>query len=274
MLNASTWYGYVTNATSTNITITDYYSEAYYYGYGFTYSGNSVVGGTLTSYYQYDGGYMSYAVTGMAVDARLAASLIQSNNLPALFSIIASGDDVFDCSLGSDIVITYGGNDTIYGRSGYDDLWGGAGADYIDGGADFDYARYDFASSGVYVRLDTGYGYAGEAYGDRLVSIEGLVGSSYDDTIVGDVGANDLFGRGGNDWIYGQEGSDYIFGDVGNDYLWGGVGDDDIDGAAGTDTALFAGLRRAYGISSASFDATGASVQVIGPEGSRFHLWH
>ena len=61
-----------------------------------------------------------------------------------------------------------------------------------------------------------------------------------------------------------------VLGGPGNDYLWGSVGDDDIDGGAGIDTALFAGLRWQYGISGASFDATGASVQVTGPEGYDF----
>src|SRR5262245_63049339 len=87
MLNPQTFYGYVINASSTNITITDYYNTSSYDGYGFTYSGNTVVGGTLTSYHEYHGGQLWVSVTGMSVDAAFAAAAIQSNNLPALFSV-------------------------------------------------------------------------------------------------------------------------------------------------------------------------------------------
>jgi Ca2+-binding RTX toxin-like protein len=178
MLNPQTWYGNVINHTSTNITITDGYNTASYSGFGFVYSGSTVVGGTLTGYPQYYLGSLLGSASGLSVSASLAASYIQSNNIPALLSIALSGNDTLDLANGDDTAVSYGGNDIISAGDGNDDIWGGVGADWIDGGSGFDYARYDSSSSGVYIRLDTRQGYSGEANGDGLVSIEGLVGSA------------------------------------------------------------------------------------------------
>ena len=188
--------------------------------------------------------------------------LIQSNDLPTLFSIAASGNDTFDLSDFSDIALGYGGNDIMYGRGGNDimygqdgndNLWGDTGGDYIDGGSNFDYARYDYATSGVYARLDTGLGYTGEAAFDVLKSIEGLVGSPYPDTLVGDAGGNALYGAGGDDWLYGLDGDDTLSGGIGSDHLSGGAGDD---------TAVYS---QALGSYSAFENGEGAVVS--GPDG-------
>ena len=48
--------------------------------------------------------------------------------------------------------------------------------------------------------------------------------------IIGNVGANTLYGLGGNDSLYGGEG---------NDVLLGGIGGDRLDGGNGSDTAYY-----------------------------------
>jgi Ca2+-binding RTX toxin-like protein len=100
---------------------------------------------------------------------------------------------------------------------GIDNLTGGAGADFLDGGAGFDFVRYGLATSGVVVRLDQGGGSAGEALGDTYVSIEGAIGSQYDDVLVGSAEGNYIFGLNGDDWIYGFGGYDEIYGSAGED---------------------------------------------------------
>ena len=138
------------------------------------------------------------------------------------------------------MIYAFGGNDAIYGKGGNDHIWGGVGADYIDGGAGYDCARYDYSSSGVYVRLDTGYGYSGEAAGDSLFSIEDLIGSAHADTLVGDdFISNVLSGEGGDDSIYGLAGNDTLLGGAGTDHLWGGAGADYMDGGSGFDFARY-----------------------------------
>ena len=262
MLNAQTWYGYLTNATSTNITITDYYTTAYYSGYGFVYSGSNVVGGTLTGYSQYYMGSLQGSITGLSVSAPLAASYIQSNNLPGLFSIALGGNDYLDLSNYDDLAVSYGGNDTIYARGGNDDIWGGEGADTIDWRIGLRLSRAmtspqpesTFDSTPVEV-------ISGEATGDLLTSVEDLIGSAHADFLVGDAKGNFIEGRNGSDLLFGQSGDDHLYGGDGNDVIFGGLGNDIIYGDAGVDIAGFVGFSTQYSI--------GFHGQTVnGPEGS------
>jgi Ca2+-binding RTX toxin-like protein len=65
--------------------------------------------------------------------------------------------------------------------------------------------------------------------GDRIATdVENLIGGSGDDTIVGNLGDNQLEGGGGNDTIFGVGGDDVLDGNAGNDVLDCGGGDADI----------------------------------------------
>ncbi len=141
---------------------------------------------------------------------------------------------------GDDSLLGGDGADTLMGGDGDDHLYGGAGNDYIDGGAGYDYARYDDASAGVVVNLATGWGAGGEApLDERVVGVEGLVGSAYRDVLIGDGGANTLFGQAGDDALQGGGGADFLYGGDGGDHLYGGQGADTLDGGAGTDFARY-----------------------------------
>jgi Ca2+-binding RTX toxin-like protein len=96
----------------------------------------------------------------------------------------------------------------------------------LDGGLGFDYARYDLAGSAIVARLDLGAGIAGDAAGDLYASIEGLVGSEYNDTLTGDAGSNVLEGGAGADTLIGGGGRDVLLGGTGADSMQGGAGDD------------------------------------------------
>ncbi|MCV0396061.1 MAG: pre-peptidase C-terminal domain-containing protein [Rhizobiaceae bacterium] len=146
---------------------------------------------------------------------------------------------------GGDLIRGHGGNDTIFGREGGDALYGDAGtdhiyagwgADFVDGGANTDFVRYDDAGYGdLVIRLDNPGLNTGAAAGDFYLSIEGIVGGSGDDMIVGNALANYLYGSGGDDSIYGQAGDDFISGGNGNDLMSGGSGDDRLAGGFGAD---------------------------------------
>jgi Ca2+-binding RTX toxin-like protein len=136
---------------------------------------------------------------------------------------------------GNDDLWGYGGNDLLHGGEGDDKLVGGEGADLLDGGDGDDLASYEDAKAGVYVRLDTGAGYAGAAAGDTLIDIENLRGTRYADILVGDDDANLIEGGGGDDLIFGLDGMDVIQGGAGNDHMWGGADWDYIHGGAGFD---------------------------------------
>jgi Ca2+-binding RTX toxin-like protein len=76
----------------------------------------------------------------------------------------------------------------------------------------------------------------GDALGDAFAGIEGLEGTSFNDTLIGDGIGNRLVGGEGNDALGSLGGSDALVGGNGNDVLTGGVGNDTLSGGAGVDT--------------------------------------
>ncbi|MFZ2982730.1 MAG: calcium-binding protein, partial [Sphingobium sp.] len=109
------------------------------------------------------------------------------------------------------------GAQTLKGGLGDDVIEGGAGADILDGGDGFDIASYDGSASGVRVALDGSTLEGGDPVGDVFVSIEGLEGSRFDDTLIGTAGSDILLGSDGDDTLLGLGGADTLDGGAGND---------------------------------------------------------
>lgn len=201
-----------------------------------------------------------------------------------------SGNDTINGGSGADTVFAGAGNDQIFGGGGADSLFGGdgrdrleggdgndtliggAGIDTLFGGRGLDIIDYSASDAAVSINLRTWTALGGDAQGDVLAGVDGVIGSAFDDTIIGfddessnpsdfyynifDGGAgNDLIeGRGGsdalfggadndtvlggdgNDTVEGGDGQDILFGDAGNDSVFGGAGNDTIVGGAGNDT--------------------------------------
>ncbi|MGA0531089.1 calcium-binding protein [Hansschlegelia sp. KR7-227] len=167
--------------------------------------------------------------------------------------------DVIKGSNQANILRGGAGKDVIYGRSGDDTLMGGDRADTLDGGKGFDTADFSDWShglSGGVINLSTGRAVLGDSsfqQTDVLRSIEFAVGTDYNDTIVGTLNANKLWGGDGDDQIFGGRGfdtvyggdgddvlqggekADTLFGDEGDDYLNGGRHDDILEGGVGDD---------------------------------------
>jgi arylsulfatase A-like enzyme/Ca2+-binding RTX toxin-like protein len=137
-----------------------------------------------------------------------------------------AGDDHITGANWSDRLYGGAGDDTLLGGRGTDFLTGGLGADLLDGGDGFDTADYTDSTTGVHVSLFTGRGYGDRAWGDRLVNIERLWGSDYNDVLMGDHGVNTLIGNDGDDYLHGYDGDDQLFGGMGADELVGGGGRD------------------------------------------------
>ncbi|HZH27732.1 MAG TPA: calcium-binding protein, partial [Azospirillaceae bacterium] len=98
---------------------------------------------------------------------------------------------------GNDHLSGGGGNDWLYGGRGEDVLEGGSGADIIHGGfyamdgdGALDSASYAGSTSGVYINLAEGRGFNASADGDRLYGIERLIGSAFEDYLIGQEVAN------------------------------------------------------------------------------------
>ncbi len=169
----------------------------------------------------------SELVTGTANPSRLSSHPEFGNGEPVALrssGLIATANPTITATKSSTPNLVQFGtlqNDQLQAGSGNDILVGGGGGDRLDGGAGIDTASYANAPMGVTVSLATGLGTAGEAQGDRLVAIENLEGSPFNDTLVGDRQDNVLLGRGGNDTLIGGLGNDILQGGPGNNRLVG-----------------------------------------------------
>jgi Ca2+-binding RTX toxin-like protein len=78
----------------------------------------------------------------------------------------------------------------------------------------------------------------GDAEGDKLIGIESLYGSEYNDLLWGDNGANSLQGYLGDDLLVGFGDEDFLEGSSGFDSLNGGDGNDLLNGGSNGDTLV------------------------------------
>ncbi|MGL6209512.1 MAG: hypothetical protein ACRC14_06755, partial [Paracoccaceae bacterium] len=113
-------------------------------------------------------------------------------------------------SLFNDTITGGAGADTLIGARGNDVLEGGIGADILNGGANTDTASYASSSAGVNVDLFASTASGGDAAGDILSSIEGLLGSVHADTLTGDEARNTIDGNGGSDVLDGGAAIDTV----------------------------------------------------------------
>lgn len=142
------------------------------------------------------------------------------------------------------------------GGTGDDTLVSGDGADSLVGGAGIDTASYSNAGASVTVDLSLAQGIyssvtgaitgavaqGASTGGDLFSSIENATGSGFNDTLIGNAGANRLDGGGGND------------------DLQGGLGDDSLEGGDGFDTANYSTVATAVTANLATHKATGAGI--------------
>lgn len=219
----------------------------------------------------------SYSSTGVLVDlslgsARPTGAPSNEDTLTGFENVIgsSSGDDISgdsadntleggdgDDSLhggdGADRLLGGDGADELYGDAGDDALIGGAGDDLLDGGLGSDTVDYTSATDGLTVDLSlaTYQSIGGGLGSDKLVAIENVEGSSYNDTLLGgDTAANVLRGHGGDDVLSGLGGDDTLAGGSGNDTLDGGDGIDTVDytgAASGVSVSLMLSGAQAIG---------------------------
>jgi Ca2+-binding RTX toxin-like protein len=142
---------------------------------------------------------------------------------------VVSGDgaDILIGSGDGNLLYSMRGNDLLFGRAGSDVLASGSERDFVSGGVGEDTASFETALSGVATTLAVGFG--GDAAGDRLKKVENLLGSNFNDLLIGDddtFRGNDIIGDSGNDFIIAGAGTDTVTGSAGNDLLVGGASKD------------------------------------------------
>jgi trimeric autotransporter adhesin len=172
-------------------------------------------------------------------------------------------------SVGANTIIGSSGVDNINGGAGNDTLNGGADDDTLDGGAGNDVILIgNAADHGVGEVIDGGTGVdvirftsttadetlvlnedvtgvervvigtaTGLTTGTTALNVDAAaVGTGL--SLLGNAGANALFGTGSNDVLNGGGGDDTLLGGAGNDTLIGGTGNDTLDGEADTNTLI------------------------------------
>lgn len=236
--------------------------------------GNDTIHGSAGADALYGGAgldIVDYSGSNAAVSVNLGTGAVSGGH--------AAGDTIrgFEGVVGSaynDTLTGSSGKDSLYGGAGNDALYGGDGDDYLDGGSGNDSLfggngrdyfvastgadviiggrgqdTIDYSGSTRAIKLDfstsaTAIGSGGLAEGDRLEGIDAVIGTIYNDTIIGydvsqltgdDIFTNEFYGGAGNDYLDGRGGGDSLYGGADNDTLLGGSGDDTLYGGTGDD---------------------------------------
>ncbi len=159
----------------------------------------------------------------------------------------SASDESINGGFGNNLIDGAGGVDTLVGLTGNDTLEGGTGNDSLVGGGGFDFASYANASGAVAASLTTASS-SGVDGVDSFLNISGLIGSAFNDTLVGSIvsvvanelrgggGADSISDQGGNDTLLGEAGADTLYGGSDNDSLSGGDDNDVLRGGVGSDT--------------------------------------
>jgi VCBS repeat-containing protein len=160
---------------------------------------------------------------------------------------------------GNDVFVGGDGNDILRGNAGDDILRGGAGNDTLEGGLGVDLIDLSGGTAGVNftlvqsntVNTSVNLSSIGLGNNDTYLSMEGVIGTAFADTLNGSSGADVLIGGAGNDTIVGNGGGDTIDGGAGADTLTGSAADDIFvfrrTEAAGDRVTDFAGPNAAGG---------------------------
>ncbi|MEP3845926.1 MAG: calcium-binding protein [Paracoccaceae bacterium] len=186
-------------------------------------------------------------------DDPVTAALLGSSSIDGTNSA-----DVLDGTSDADVLNGLEGNDTINGLEGDDTLDGGlgsdsilggqdndlflasAGRDTLDGGIGDDTVSFETATGPLLIRLSQQAAGQG-ADRNLLFDIENVIGTGFDDRIVGDASANILQSGLGDDTVSGLGGNDTIDTGVGDDLVIGGAGNDTVLLGDGNDNARAGG---------------------------------
>lgn len=114
------------------------------------------------------------------------------------------------------------------------DTFGAPNAPIVSGGGGRNTLDFSVMSQGIYVDLSVGV-----APATTLVNgFTDVIGTPYDDVLLGDSLNNRLYGLSGDDTLRGEDGDDILFGGAGIDQLFGGSGRDWLLGGSGADALL------------------------------------
>lgn len=209
---------------------------------------------TLNGGRGHDAASYASAPSAVRVDLeRTSQTVLNANgdiNTDALHDHLISIEELRGSRFGDTLRGSDAGGEVLAGNGGGDILEGRDGADTLDGGAGFDFASYASSDGGVSVFLPRpGFNSAtlADAAGDTLKSIEGLIGSAFADSLIGNDDRNELRGGAGKDLLSSLGGRDTLKGEAGADTLFGGLGRDLMNGGSGADKFAFTSVAESHG---------------------------
>ncbi len=130
--------------------------------------------------------------------------------------LAGDGNDRLNGGAGNDILLDGAGNDRVSGGNGDDIVMAGSGRDVFNGGRGFDTIDFSDATSALEINL--GRRTVKGDGDDRISNFESVVGSDFDDTILGSNRAGEVLNGGaGDDVIRSLRGSDSLTGGDGSD---------------------------------------------------------
>ena len=125
------------------------------------------------------------------------------------------------------------GDDRLIGGAGNDVLSGGVGVDFMDGGEGIDTADFRQEERAVTVDLRIEKAIYDTVDGafilEDVLNMEQVIGTEFDDILIGDADNNELSGQSGADVLRGGNGNDTLKGGGGRDRFYGGDGIDTVD---------------------------------------------
>lgn len=154
-----------------------------------------------------------------------------------------------DGGTGDDTVSSSDSSVNFTGGNGDDLLISGVAGDIFEGGPGTDTVDYSGYANGVTVTFTVPAGLSVGPGGDRLRSVENVIGSALADTISGNSADNRFTGGDGNDVLNGDGGADTLVGGAGVDMLVGGTGNDTSIGGAGLEQIGYASIRASATVS-------------------------
>jgi Ca2+-binding RTX toxin-like protein len=177
---------------------------------------------------------------------------------------VTSADGVNTTFIDISIIVGTQFADTFNGNTGDDNFEGFAGDDVFIGGDGTDLVSYhrEYVGGGLSgAFVDLAGNSATDSFGntDTLTGIEDVMGTMFDDTLLGDGNDNDLQSLQGNDFIRGGAGADII--DAGKAGT-GGFRHDIVIGDAGNDTFNVDDENSKTTVLAYAFEAGGAGVTV------------
>ncbi|MCW5735314.1 MAG: calcium-binding protein, partial [Enhydrobacter sp.] len=199
------------------------------------------------------------AATGAVVASLIAPGTNTGEAAGDIYDSIENltGSAFGDTLTGTNPSVSGFGVNVLSGLAGNDILQGRGGADVLDGGAGKDAASYADATAAVVASIAVPASNTGEAAGDSYVDVENLIGSAFNDVLVGDGSANKLSGLGGDDVLESRGGGSSSIFSFNYEMLDGGDGNDTATyvNAAAAVTAFLAVWGFGLGEGDASADA-------------------